>query len=302
MQTDSLRTRLNRDGYAIVPGIFGPEEIQRLRVATEQALSGKIAEKRVMYSDLGQFVTFLARFPEFNWIFYQEGVTQVAKEVFGDEGYFLNLDSSVLRNRLGGWHRDTGSNPFREKSEKNPACRIYNFGFYLEDHSLNDHRFQGLRVKRGSHMDPAGHEEISLEVKAGDLAIWDIRTLHTGPAFDRVETLIARVANRLLGTPHSLPAYLAKEAYWKLRGIKGRRLVSFSVGSDNDLTHDYARLMAVKTLGREGMSEKLRIDSNLRKELERRGIKYFCQEEAGEYRIQNSKLVSPSGRVYDCML
>jgi hypothetical protein len=147
---DSLADRVDRDGYAIVEGLFTPAEIASLRETCDRFF----ATRPHMRSNLGRNLPNAVQYvPDIHWLYSHPRVIAAFREALGSDDVVFTRHCDIAQNRLSAWHKDTGHNPpyFSGDFIHDDSCRVYKMAVYLEDHVDNDH---GLWVRRGSHHIP----------------------------------------------------------------------------------------------------------------------------------------------------
>lgn len=159
-----IADRFWRDGYAVIPGVFGREEVRAWRAAA-------LADRSTL--DL------LSR-PSLRSIVADSRILGLARAILGGQPvYFGDSTAAVGTAQGSGFHKDNtdrydGAAP-DWSVERYPTIR---FGIYTQSHGRLP---GGLDLRRRSHMTPdlMGGEFQSPEVEPGDLLVWNGRTTHS---------------------------------------------------------------------------------------------------------------------------
>jgi hypothetical protein len=188
---------------------------------------------------------------------------------------------------------------FAEYSRGKTDCRIYQVGIYLQDHDQNR---QGLWAIPKSHLQDglSSDSAVYFDTRMGDLAMWDVRTSHSGQETDFFEHRIGRLANRIFKKP-TYYGTRAKDVYWRLTGKKDRLLLIFAIGVPNEYTRTYSDLMLIKGLQRRGLKV-LRPPAKFLEECARHGISTPLSASEGEYRVEGNRIETASGKRIEAML
>lgn len=195
---------LNRDGFALISGVFSEQQVAQLRsslgqlFATPAHFSGDFDEKgRVGTVRLD----ICARYPDLRWLLLHPPLLNALRTSLGDDFVFLP-EMSAHRNGYGSWHKDTTS---QERAGLNfqwePDYLMVEAAIYLQP---NAPAFGGgLDVLPGSHEHPDRYRNAidrnvfdkartklkkwgvfptprgySIPSKPGDLVLFDFRIDH----------------------------------------------------------------------------------------------------------------------------
>lgn len=185
----SVAHELRRRGYAAVPGVLTPSEVERLR---------EICETWFATADTDEMpASVFLRTPELAGIPLRDDVVAVLKSIYGDS-YVLYPNFVVRRNLYVGWHIDPAFAGPDKGYVWEPDFLHFQCVIYLQD---NDREHGGgLDVISGSHkpllrfisgLSPAGYYGLqfarrillpwarqTLRIRAGDLAMWHGRAVH----------------------------------------------------------------------------------------------------------------------------
>jgi Phytanoyl-CoA dioxygenase (PhyH) len=199
----------NKTGYAIKYNVFSKEEIVNMRERVKQQLEED--QKNNLTFTLQNTSACYSRGDllsknHLNGILLDPRILQIAKDVLNTE-HLVYFGDSTYQTGTGarGFHRDNVDRIFKSGPDWTPEYNLVRIGIYLQDHA----KFSGgLKVKVGSHANRDG-KTIFINSNAGDVAVWSLKTLHSGNAV------------RLKGLPgvsidHSsienrIPAFLKKE-------------------------------------------------------------------------------------------
>lgn len=199
MHASDLNKLFDRNGYVLVPGVLTPDEVLGLRRLLEEVFarsaSGPDYVPRRML-----FPSDVLRIREIYSISLRSAVVRALKDLLGPS-YTMFPDFHVQRNMFGygerkGWHTDAGSEG-RADYLFLPTYRFVKCGVYLQDNTK--HWGGGIDVICGGHKFPLstankmidfsvkrlsnrvgeffGGETIN--IKAGDLVVFDSRLPHT---------------------------------------------------------------------------------------------------------------------------
>lgn len=190
MNNAEVLANYQRDGYILLKKVFGSEEMAdfKSRVAriteTSSGQGDALSEASLRSILLDDRILDALRVILGPQIVY-----------FGDSTYRFDISEGSR-----GFHKDSLSDFEDPSSTEYPIVRL---GLYMQDHSNHS---GGLKVRRGSHRhvflgrsslkrlfsrNPHGFlklasfrlgRAINLDIEPGDLAIWNLRTFHSGHA------------------------------------------------------------------------------------------------------------------------
>jgi hypothetical protein len=173
-------------GYAIVKGLFEAEEVEQLRsqvldTFAEMEQQGRVGTDPAAEGTIKGIGGDLLSIPTLRNVLLDPRILRTVGELLGGEPvYFGDSSVRVGANGMRGWHRD---NVDRRKWRWGPDWRgsypLLRCGFYLQDHALHS---GGLALRPRSHdtRHPLPTLPKFVESKAGDLVVWNLRTLHSG--------------------------------------------------------------------------------------------------------------------------
>lgn len=155
-----------RKGYAVLPAMYTPEEIQGLREAA--------------YATRGHGGELLAN-PQLSHVLTDGRMAEVARKLLRTGDLFYGGDSSfTINGTQRGWHKDnTDRNDKQAPDWTQGRYTQLRFGIYCQDHTTHT---GGLNLREGSHKvcNLKKGEIRYVKVKPGDLAVWSMRITHSG--------------------------------------------------------------------------------------------------------------------------
>ena len=200
----SLREQFQKDGYAIVPGVFSADQIAELRrellkiFATPSTLP--------MDSDRtpngpGLRVELAVRHPQLRWLLVHPPLVAALREVLGEDFVYLP-ESSAHDSGYGGWHKDTTSQEVSgHRFQWSPDFAMLEAAIYLqENHRLyaggldvipGSHRLKDRHINQPTDLKSRTKRRVelalrrkTLRTRTGDLLLFDFRIDHraTQPA------------------------------------------------------------------------------------------------------------------------
>lgn len=207
----------DRQGFALIPNVFSPEEIARLRESADRITAmpstyvGDVDNHEKLATSRADIY---ARYPEFQWVLFHPPLVEGLKEILGSPVVYIP-EQGLQKGFYSNWHRDTTS-PRRDKQAwyLKPDFRIAQVAIYLQDNTADFGG--GLEVVPGSHkevrqewiedlgsamasMMPIGERNqlrlkrlltlparvparfrrpVSLPIRAGDVVAFDLRIRH----------------------------------------------------------------------------------------------------------------------------
>lgn len=164
----ALKNKIETDGYVVIPNVLTQEEISSLR----RTLKEHFAHKGVFFS-LGLVQPNAASYiRNIEWVFYHPKIISLFRSILGQDDIVFTGHCDAHHNIFGDWHKDDGGGKYFEGDYFNDDnCRVYKAAIYLQDHREN-----GISVRKGSHRLPsltAGEAE-HCSTKAGDIVIFDV--------------------------------------------------------------------------------------------------------------------------------
>ena len=240
-------TDFRRDGFALVTGVFSPEEISRLRETVVEVIAAKEAAGAIDRVDSPTGVVRIGKgdllsTPELRPVLLDRRVLRVIRLILeGDPVYFG--DSSV---RIGstqghwGWHRDNADANDFAGPDWNDPFPLVRCALYLQDHSRHS---GGLGIRPRSHriVDRTPRAEL-VPSAPGDLVVWDLRVLHAGEVLRYRPLRSLAIRPRYLGVLNRLGLRVPEErermAMFMTFGLTGHHLDHFI---EYLATREYAR-------------------------------------------------------------
>jgi hypothetical protein len=194
-------------GYNVVRGLLDAQEIQHLRRVAQETVAEAEREGRAGLSPASE-VTIrsgpgdLLSMPSVRHMLLDPRVLAVVRELLGAQPlYFGDSSLRIGKNGQRGWHRD---NVNRRRWLGGPDWRdpypLLRCGLYLQDQERHS---GGLALRPRSNQLGLVRPTLPmlLDAHAGDLVVWELRTVHTGevvrlrwlpdlPLHPRVQTLL----------------------------------------------------------------------------------------------------------------
>ena len=204
------RKKFDADGYLLVPHVFSAQEIEQFRkLAYEQYEIDKarhldyqlpnLSKARYVKGDL------LSKEKLYN-ILLDERIVQIARTILGSDDLVYFGDSSYqIGTGLRGFHRDNIDRTFNDGPDWEGEYTLIRIGIYLQDHKNYS---GGLKIKAGSHKNADG-KALFVDNEAGDVALWSLKTLHSGNAV-RLRFFHGLSINKA-GREAMVPAFLKKD-------------------------------------------------------------------------------------------
>lgn len=174
-------------GYTIVRRVFPPEEIAQLRMAASQAIAELEHEGRMARFDGPEGTARggggdVLGIPRLRHLIYDARVLAVVKRLLGGRPvYFGDSTFRVGKSGVRGWHRDSvdrrrwrGGPDWRD-----PPYPLLRCGIYLQDQA---HHSGGLALRPRSNRPGRVRPTLPklVDAAAGDMVVWDLRTVHSG--------------------------------------------------------------------------------------------------------------------------
>lgn len=177
-----------RDGYAVVRGLFSPDEAEQIRREAIDEVRDLEQEGRAWVEEgesgravhpAGDMLTY----PALRRVLLDERLVGVVSQVLGGRPSYWG-ESSVVVGSYGGaraWHTDAYATPVTQ----GPRYPLIRCGLYFQDTIRHS---GGLAVRAGTHV---GVETVPAKLRSrlntrlvssvpGDLVFWDMRIFHAG--------------------------------------------------------------------------------------------------------------------------
>ncbi|MFF5290994.1 hypothetical protein [Paractinoplanes globisporus] len=212
------------NGYQIIRNVYSPQEIKRLRDAAYASLSrgpGDLLSNAQMRSTLtdGIFV-------------------EVARRLLGSDDIWYAGDSSfTINSRQRGFHKDNADRKDPNGPDWKGRYTILRFGIYLQDHWKHT---GGLNLRAKSHntTDHAAGENVYVRTRVGDLAVWSLRTTHSGNG------VLLKFPRWRYPEPKDIPKF----PNWRIAPADGDRIAVFAAIGLNDAHHErYIQYLKTRT-------------------------------------------------------
>jgi hypothetical protein len=180
------REAFRRRGYAIVEQLFSAEEIERLREVSTDTLAEHERDGRAG-ADPGREGTIrgasgdLLSIPSLRYVLLDPRLLRVVRDLLGGQPHYFG-DSSlrVGKNGARGWHRDNvNRRRWRGGPDWHDPYPLLRCGLYMQDLA----RFSGgLALRPASNRPRRRLPTLGklVQARAGDLVVWDLRTVHSG--------------------------------------------------------------------------------------------------------------------------
>ncbi len=145
LTTSEHHSRLETDGYLVIPGVLTAAEIERLREGIEAAL----AEGNGLVGDV-------LSTPQTSWLLHDPRIAAIVRTVVGQDACYFGMTQMQAGDPGDVKHlhvdrKGDAANPRTGQSLSDPALvgwPVIRMGIYLQDHA---HHSGGLKVRRGSH-------------------------------------------------------------------------------------------------------------------------------------------------------
>jgi hypothetical protein len=112
-------------------------------------------------------------------VLLDERILTIARTILkSDELTYFGDSSYQIGTGLRGFHRDNIDRTNLDGPDWKGEYTLVRMGIYLQDHKNYS---GGLKVKKGTHINADG-KPVFVDTEIGDVAIWNMRTLHSGNA------------------------------------------------------------------------------------------------------------------------
>lgn len=175
------KARFDKEGYLVIKNVFTPAEIEKFRAdcylqfeedkkkglnydiarTKARSLRGDLLSKRLMRK-----------------ILLDDRILTIARTILGPDIVYFGDSNFQFGVGFRGFHRDNVDREFNVGPDWEGDYNIIRMGVYMQDHS----KFSGgLKIQKGSHKNAHG-QSVIIDSNIGDVAIWSLRTLHSGNA------------------------------------------------------------------------------------------------------------------------
>jgi Phytanoyl-CoA dioxygenase (PhyH) len=128
----TARDDFQREGYALVPAVLTPAQLQSLRAACLEIFATAPAGDDTETVRLDVFT----RFEAFRWLWKHPPFIAALRDVFGDD-FAVVTESAIHDSGYGGWHRDTESQEVHgERFQRQPDFQVGQVALYLQDNTV----------------------------------------------------------------------------------------------------------------------------------------------------------------------
>jgi hypothetical protein len=174
-------------GYAIVRRVFPPEEIAQLRAAAFEVVA-ELERERRLATFAGPEGTArggggdVLGIPQLRHVVYDPRVLSIVERLLGGQPvYFGDSTYRVGKSGIRGWHRDCADRRrWRGGPDwRHPPYPLLRCGIYLQDQARHS---GGLALRPYSNRPGRVLPTLPklVDAVAGDLVVWDLRTVHSG--------------------------------------------------------------------------------------------------------------------------
>lgn len=153
------------EGYQIVRGVYTADEIRKFREGAEAS--------RGRSGDLLSNIHLRGALADGRMV-------EVARQLLGsDEIVYAGDSSRTINSNQHGYHKDNADRTDPKAPDWQSRYTILRFGIYLQDHYTHT---GGLNLREKSHNTVSLTEgkNIYVRTRVGDLAVWSLRTSHSG--------------------------------------------------------------------------------------------------------------------------
>lgn len=168
--------------YALVKSQFSEEEINDFRIKAEKQLEedesiGGLLKNNFIKAKLSK--SDLLSKTYLKEIIMHDSIITLAKEALGsDEIVYFGDSTCQYGVGFRGFHRDNIDREYNSGPDWEGEYPLVRIGVYLQNHKNYS---GGLKVRKGSHLNKSG-KAVFLDSEIGDVAIWNLKTLHSGNA------------------------------------------------------------------------------------------------------------------------
>jgi len=198
-----------KNGYYIVRNVFTENEIKSFRSLAYETLEQDKKNNLVtnvatniknVYYPLGDLLG-----KPIKKLLLSDKVLEIAAEILGETPIYFRDSTYQIGVGDRGFHRDNVDRIANVGQDWDGEYGIIRIGVYMQDH---DKYSGGLKVIKGSN-NGKSTKKIFVDSKAGDVVIWNLRTLHSGNA-----ARLKLFPNLVLGyrLENALPKFLFKDS------------------------------------------------------------------------------------------
>lgn len=205
------KQRFEQDGYLVVKHVFTPEEINHLRDdAYKQYEIDKAKKLDFQLPNLPTKAKYakgdLLSKDLLRHALLDDRILAIARRILGSDDLIYFGDSSYqIGTGLRGFHRDNIDRTDLNGPDWQGEYTLVRLGIYLQDHKNYS---GGLKIKVGTHKSADGRP-VFVDSEAGDVAIWSLKTIHSGNAV-RLK-MFPDYSINTSGKENMVPSFLKKD-------------------------------------------------------------------------------------------
>lgn len=180
----SLRTKIKEDGYVILTNVFTEDQIINFRNVIHRYCANKF--KNIHGKSI---IDPINKHPikEINIIKNNTIINNALTEIFNTNDYRFCQHNDIGIDRIVGWHKDKLNGVYSNfqkidiwNTYQNQEHEIVKVAIYLQNHDTD---MDGLRIIPKSHLNRhiSIDNPIHIDIKIGDVLIFDQRITHRGP-------------------------------------------------------------------------------------------------------------------------
>ena len=180
----------NENGYAIYRNIFSQKELSNYRNLIKKTLDKDLKEDRASYYEKGKKSVYYTygdiSLKPISKLLFNKKIISIVKEILGEKPSYFGEGNYQVGVGDRGYHRDSVNEIIDGKSTRifghgpdwNEDYKLVRVGVYLQDHDVCS---GGVKFQQGSNKLYYNQgKSVLADTKAGDVAIWDLRTFHSG--------------------------------------------------------------------------------------------------------------------------
>jgi predicted 2-oxoglutarate/Fe(II)-dependent dioxygenase YbiX len=196
------------NGYCVIKNVFSLEEISDFRNIAYDTLKDDeknnmvthIVEKnKNVYYTKGDLLS-----KRLNKLLLSDQILKIAEAILGSTPVYFSDSTYQIGVGDRGFHRDNVDRVASQGEDWDGDYDIIRMGIYMQDHDIYS---GGLKVIKGSHKGE-NIKRVFVNSKAGDVVVWNLKTLHSGNA-----AKLKMFPNLVLGSrlENKLPKFLFKD-------------------------------------------------------------------------------------------
>ncbi len=205
-----------KNGYTIIRNVYTAAQIEEFRASANASQNQGVGD--------------LLSNPRMRRALTDGTMVEIARQILGSDDIWYSGDSTyTINSGQRGFHKDnTDRNDVNAPDWQTDRYTVLRFGIYLQDHTRHS---GGLNLRSGSHDVAANNvgENIYVRTGVGDVAVWSLRTTHSGNG-----ALLRWPPNATVE-----PRMVKKLPKWKAKGVgTEQRMAIFAALGLNDAHHD----------------------------------------------------------------